>query len=221
MKRILCILFSAMFAMLTFAGCSKDTKMTSGKSSDADTSKTTDNSSSADSSSESAAGAEKVRVTMENGGSFVIELYPQYAPETCANFLNLVKDHFYDGLTFHRVVDNFMAQGGSSDGQGYKGSDKTIKGEFAANGFTQNTLKHTRGVVSMARSGDPNSASSQFFICYGDAAFLDGKYAAFGKVIEGMDVVDAFCKVERTYNGTDQTPATPVDPIIIKTMEVI
>lgn len=220
MKRILCILFSVMFAMLTFAGCSKDTKMTSGKSSDADTSKT-DNSSSADSSSESAAGAEKVRVTMENGGSFVIELYPQYAPETCANFLNLVKDHFYDGLTFHRVVDNFMAQGGSSDGQGYKGSDKTIKGEFSSNGFTQNTLKHTRGVVSMARSGDPNSASSQFFICYGDAAFLDGNYAAFGKVIEGMDVVDAFCKVERTYNGTDRTPATPVDPIIIKTMEVI
>ena len=220
MKRILCILFSAMFAMLTFAGCSKDTKMTSGKSSDADTSKT-DNSSSADSTAESAAGAEKVRVTMENGGSFVIELYPQFAPETCANFLNLVKDHFYDGLTFHRVVDNFMAQGGSSDGQGYKGSDKTIKGEFAANGFTQNTLKHTRGVVSMARSGDPNSASSQFFICYGNAASLDGNYAAFGKVIDGMEVVDDFCKVERTLNGVDRTPATPVDPIIIKSMEVI
>lgn len=220
MKRILCILFSAMFAMFAFAGCSKDTKTTSGKASDADTAKT-DNTGSADSSAQTEAGAEKVRVIMENGGSFVIELYPQFAPETCANFLNLVKDHFYDGLTFHRVVDNFMAQGGSSDGQGYKGSDKTIKGEFSSNGFTQNTLKHTRGVVSMARSGDPNSASSQFFICYGDAAFLDGNYAAFGKVIEGMDVVDDFCKVERTLNGVDQTPATPVDPIKIKTMEVI
>ena len=206
MKRLICICFSIIFALMCFSGCSKDQK-------------SDDTSEKAETSSASS----QVKVTMENGGTFIIELYPQYAPETCANFLDLVNSHFYDGLTFHRIVDGFMAQGGSSDGEGFKGSDKTIKGEFASNGVTQNTLSHTRGVVSMARSNDYNSASSQFFICYGDAyaSSLDGNYAAFGKVIDGMEVVDDFCKVEREYNGTDSTPAKPVEPIIIKTMEVI
>lgn len=221
MKRILCLTLSLLFVVFSFAGCSKLSKTTSGKTSDADKTETGTASADSGDQTEQPQGGEKVKVTMENGGSFVIELYPQYAPETCANFLSLVKKHFYDGLTFHRVVDNFMAQGGSSDGEGYKGSDKTIKGEFASNGFTQNTLKHTRGVVSMARSNDPNSASSQFFICYTAASNLDGNYAAFGKVIEGMEVVDDFCKVERVSNGTDPSPAKPVNPIIIKTMEVI
>ncbi|MBQ7595376.1 MAG: peptidylprolyl isomerase [Clostridia bacterium] len=204
-----------------FSGCTKGTKTTSDKDAKTNDAQTSSSAAAGDDSQETLQGGEKIKVTMENGGNFIIELYPQMAPETCANFVSLVKSHFYDGLTFHRVVDNFMAQGGSKDGKGYEGSGKTIKGEFAANGFTRNTLKHTRGVVSMARATDPNSASSQFFICYEAKDFLDGNYAAFGKVIEGMEVVDDFCKVERTYNGTDSSPATPVEPIIIKSMEVI
>lgn len=163
----------------------------------------------------------KVKVTMEHGGEYIIELYPEYAPETVENFLNLVKDGFYDGVGFHRIVDGFMAQGGDPDGTGMGGSGKTIKGEFAANGFTQNTLSHTKGVLSMARSQDPNSASSQFFICFSDdCTFLDGNYAAFGKVVEGMDVVDAFCDVPRTFNMMGEK-AKPVVPVTIKSMTVI
>ena len=160
-----------------------------------------------------------VVVTMESGETFEMELYPQYAPKTVANFVELVESGFYDGLTFHRVVDGFMAQGGDPEGTGMGGSDKKIKGEFAQNGFTQNTLSHTRGVVSMARSGHPDSASSQFFICYDDASFLDGAYAAFGEVIEGMEVVDGFLDVERTANEMGEA-ATPVTPIVIKTMKM-
>lgn len=163
----------------------------------------------------------KVKVVMENGGEFIIELYPEYAPKTVANFLKLVKEGFYDGLTFHRVVDNFMCQGGDPDGTGMGGSDETIYGEFASNGWAQNTLSHTRGVISMARSQENNSASSQFFICYSDyCAALDGSYAAFGKVIEGMEVCDAFCQQERTYNSMGEK-AAPVEPIYIKSMTVM
>ncbi|MBO5184157.1 MAG: peptidylprolyl isomerase, partial [Clostridia bacterium] len=159
----------------------------------------------------------KVKFTMENSGEFIVELYPEYAPATVENFLSLVNDGFYDGLTFHRVVEGFMAQGGDPKGTGTGGSKKTIKGEFAANGFAQNTLSHTRGVISMARSAQNDSASSQFFICYSDGcAALDGSYAAFGKVIEGMDVVDSFCDVEMTYNSMGEK-ASPVEPIRIKT----
>ncbi len=161
-----------------------------------------------------------VKFTMENGGSFTVELYPEYAPATVENFVNLVSTGFYDGLTFHRVVENFMAQGGDPEGTGMGGSDKNIKGEFINNGFTQNTLSHTRGVISMARSSSPNSASSQFFICYGDATFLDGDYAAFGMVIEGMEVVDSFIEVERTV-GSDGALSSPVEPIVIEKAEVI
>ena len=163
----------------------------------------------------------KVKFTMEDGGTFTMELYPEYAPKTVENFLKLVNDGFYNGLTFHRVYEGFMAQGGDPEGTGNGGSAETITGEFSSNGFTQNTLSHTRGVVSMARSGDPNSASSQFFICYDDASFLDGNYAAFGKVIEGMEVVDAFTKVEMSYNPVDGQNTTPVTPIVIATAEVV
>lgn len=162
----------------------------------------------------------KVKVTMENGGEYTIELYPEFAPATVANFLKLVNDGFYDGLTFHRVVDNFMAQGGDPEGTGMGGSAETIKGEFASNGFTQNTLSHERGVISMARSMMKDSASSQFFICYGDCSFLDGDYAAFGKVVEGMDVVDGFLGVERTFNSMGEF-AAPKTPIRIETMTEI
>lgn len=130
-----------------------------------------------------------VIIEMENGKKIEIELYPEVAPITVANFEKLVKEGFYDGLIFHRVIAGFMIQGGDPTGTGRGGSSERIKGEFASNGVN-NTLKHTRGVISMARSMDPNSASSQFFIMHMDAPHLDGDYAAFGKVVSGMDVVD-------------------------------
>lgn len=152
--------------------------------------------------------------TSAGGNTVVITLNPDAAPISCENFENLVTDGFYDGLTFHRVVEDFMAQGGDPNGDGTGGSSKTIKGEFADNGV-ENNLSHQRGVVSMARSMDPDSASSQFFICYGDCSFLDGQYAAFGEVTEGMDVVDSFLKVERTANSMGEI-AVPTTPIVIE-----
>ena len=154
--------------------------------------------------------------------SFVIQLFPEYAPKTVENFKKLVTSGFYDGLTFHRVIEGFMAQGGDPNGDGSGGSDQNVVGEFAQNGFEQNTLSHTRGVVSMARSADYNTASSQFFICYGDCTFLDGSYAAFGKVNdEGMKVVDKFLTVERKTNAGGEENAQPVTPITIKTAQMI
>lgn len=136
-----------------------------------------------------------VRIEMENGGVIELELYPETAPITVKNFEKLVSEGFYDGLIFHRVISGFMIQGGDPTGTGYHGSDENIKGEFLANGV-MNKLSHTRGVISMARSQHPDSASSQFFICHEDATFLDGNYAAFGKVTKGIEVVDAIAAVE-------------------------
>ena len=130
-----------------------------------------------------------VVITMENGKQIKLELYPEIAPITVANFEKLVKENFYNGLTFHRIIPGFMIQGGCPKGDGTGGPGYGIKGEFAANGV-KNDLKHTRGVISMARAQDPNSAGSQFFIMHRDAPHLDGQYAAFGKVVEGTDVVD-------------------------------
>ncbi len=128
-------------------------------------------------------------IEMENGKEIELELYPEHAPITVKNFEKLVGEGFYDGLTFHRVIRGFMIQGGDPLGNGMGGSDDKIKGEFRSNGVN-NPIKHTRGVLSMARSMNPNSASSQFFIMHQDAPHLDGQYAAFGKVVNGMDVVD-------------------------------
>ena len=167
-----------------------------------------------------ACGSKKDSASKSSGDkSFVITLYPDVAPITCENFEKLVKDGFYDGLKFHRVVEDFMAQGGDPKGDGTGGSTDTIKGEFSQNGV-ENTLSHTRGVVSMARSNDPDSASSQFFICYGDESFLDGQYAAFGKVTEGMDVVDSFVKVERSM-GSDGAVSSPNTDIIMENVKMI
>ena len=130
-----------------------------------------------------------VRITMESGKSLVLKLDAENAPITVANFQKLVGEGFYNGLIFHRVIAGFMVQGGDPTGTGMSGSKQTIKGEFLANGV-RNTLSHKRGVISMARTNVPDSASSQFFICHADATFLDGQYAAFGKVVEGIDVVD-------------------------------
>ncbi len=164
-------------------------------------------------------GHPQATILMENNKKIVIELYPEYAPQTVANFVKLAKEGFYDGLTFHRVVEGFMAQGGDPEGVGTGGSGKTIFGEFASNGFEQNTLKHERGTISMARSKAFNSASSQFFICYDDASFLDGEYAAFGKVKSGMDVVDSFTEGEMTMNSSGEM-ASPVEPIKIKKITI-
>ena len=140
-----------------------------------------------------------VVIEMENGAKIELELYPETAPITVKNFEKLVSEGFYDGLIFHRVIKGFMIQGGDPLGNGMGGADQKIKGEFAANGH-KNDLKHTRGVISMARAYDPNSASSQFFIMHADAPHLDGQYAAFGRVISGMEVVDEIADVAVDYS---------------------
>ena len=156
-----------------------------------------------------------VKITMTGGGEIELELYPDIAPETVANFKSLVEEGFYDGLTFHRIIKGFMIQGGDPLGNGMGGSDKNIKGEFKMNGF-DNPLKHTRGVISMARSQMPNSASSQFFIMHEDAPHLDGSYAAFGKVTKGIEIVDEIADTPVGWDG--QTPkVTPV----IESMKLI
>ena len=137
-----------------------------------------------------------VTITMENGKVMKAELYPEIAPKTVENFVSLVKEGFYDGLTFHRVIPGFMIQGGCPKGNGTGGPGHTIVGEFAMNGF-KNDLKHTTGVLSMARSMMPNSAGSQFFIMVADAPHLDGQYAAFGKLIEGIEVAQEIVSVRR------------------------
>lgn len=137
-----------------------------------------------------------VTITMENDEKIKIALYPEIAPNTVNNFISLVKKGFYDGLIFHRVIPDFMIQGGDPKGNGTGGPGYSIKGEFSSNGF-ENDLKHERGVISMARSSAPDSAGSQFFIMVNESTSLDGDYAAFGKVVEGMEVVDAIVSVER------------------------
>ena len=143
-----------------------------------------------------------VTFTMADGGVIKAELYPEIAPQSVNNFISLINKNFYDGLIFHRVIKGFMIQGGDPQGIGIGGPGYSIKGEFAMNGV-KNDLKHTRGVLSMARSMAPNSAGSQFFIMHEDAPHLDGQYAAFGKVIEGMDAVD---KIAKCMTGRNDKP---------------
>ncbi len=154
-----------------------------------------------------------VVITMDTGEVIKLELYPEIAPETVANFEKLVNSGFYNGLTFHRVIRGFMIQGGCPNGTGTGGPGWTIKGEFAANGF-KNDLKHEKGVISMARTAAPNSAGSQFFIMHEAAPHLDGQYAAFGKVVEGLDVVDRIAAV-RT-NPWDK----PLQDVVMKSVVI-
>ncbi len=154
-----------------------------------------------------------VTINMTSGDQIQVELYPEIAPNTVNNFISLVNKGYYDGLTFHRIINGFMIQGGCPDGNGTGGPGYSIKGEFASNGF-ENNLNHTAGVISMARSMMPNSAGSQFFIMHKDAPHLDGEYAAFGKVIEGMDVVDKFATVETSYGDM------PVVPVVMEKVTV-
>ena len=146
-----------------------------------------------------------VTFEMEDGGIMKAELYPELAPNTVNNFISLVSKGFYDGLIFHRVIPGFMIQGGDPNGNGMGGPDYSIRGEFKANGF-DNPILHERGVLSMARSMMPNSAGSQFFVMHENAPHLDGQYAAFGKVIEGIEVVDQVCRVRTDYNDKPRIP---------------
>lgn len=155
-----------------------------------------------------------VILTIENLGQIKIELDHKAAPNTCANFASLVSKGFYDGLTFHRIIKGFMIQGGDPNGIGTGGPGYSIAGEFRANGFN-NPLRHDRGVISMARAQDPNSAGSQFFICDANDYFLDGQYAAFGRVTEGMDVVDAIAKMPKDRRDK------PLKPVRILKAELV
>lgn len=206
MKKIIAV-FMASALFFSLCACAKDTNSTSDKGSD--------NMNGKYSSAASAAMKEEylktiytdfgvdfsenvnVRITVDGYGEIELELYPEIAPVTVRNFVYLVKSGFYNGLTFHRVIDGFMIQGGDPDGNGTGGSEYSIYGEFSANGFEGNTLNHEVGVISMARSNDNNSASSQFFICDADASHLDGQYAGFGKVTKGIDVVHAIADCEK------------------------
>lgn len=196
MKKFICSLLCLLMICVGFTACGNN---------DTNTDKPSDVTS----------GLHHVEMVIKDYGTVKLELNADEAPITVENFINLANEGFYDGVPFHRLDKDFVLQGGDPDGDGIGGSDKSIKGEFAANGV-QNNIKHNRGVISMARTGDPNSASSQFFICLEDSNFLDGSYAAFGCVTEGMDVIDAI---------RDNTPESNNIPKaqqpIIETIKVI
>lgn len=154
-----------------------------------------------------------ITITMKNGDVMKAELYPEIAPITVANFISLIENKFFDGLIFHRVIEGFMIQGGGYDENGNHKDAESIKGEFTRNGHTNN-LKHTRGVLSMARTSFPNSASSQFFIMHKDSPHLDGQYAAFGKVTEGLEVIDNIAKVATDYQDC------PLEPQVIESIRL-
>ena len=156
----------------------------------------------------------KFRITMTTGKTMEGELYPEIAPKTVENFVKLIEEKFYDGIIFHRIIPGFMIQGGDPTGTGMGGSKENIQGEFLQNGFV-NELKHTRGVLSMARTNDPNSASSQFFIMHEDAPHLDGGYAAFGKLTDGYETLDEIANVKTNYMDK------PLEDQVIKTIELI
>lgn len=187
MKKYVATIIIAISAMLAFTGCGDSSK---------DDTKETKKETQTEMETEAEdllSGKHNVEIDIKDYGKISVELDADTAPITVTNFVNLAESGFYDGLTFHRIIDGFMIQGGDPDGNGTGGSDKEIKGEFSENGV-ENNISHVRGVISMARSMDVNSASSQFFIVQTDSTYLDGSYAAFGHVIEGMEVVDKICK---------------------------
>ena len=217
MKKITVWLLTLAFAATIFAGCGSKTDTT-------DTTETTEATSAADETSDGAAdtadtseneelltGLHHVTIDVQDYGTISLELDADTAPISVTNFINLANEGFYDGLTFHRIISGFMIQGGDPNGNGTGGSEKTIKGEFSANGV-ENDISHMRGVISMARANDPDSGSSQFFIVHEDSTFLDGQYAAFGHVTDGMDVVDAICEAVpvQDNNGTVAAADQPV-----------
>lgn len=217
MKKITVWLLTLAFAATMLAGCGSKTDTT-------DTTETTEETSAANETSDGAAdtadtsedgelltGLHHVIIDVQDYGTISLELDADTAPISVTNFINLANEGFYDGLTFHRIISGFMIQGGDPNGNGTGGSEKTIKGEFSANGV-ENDISHVRGVISMARANDPDSGSSQFFIVHEDSTFLDGQYAAFGHVTDGMDVVDAICEAVpvQDNNGTVAAADQPV-----------
>ena len=217
MKKMTVWLLTLGFAATMLAGCGSKTDTT-------DTTETTEETSAADETSDGAAdtadtsedgelltGLHHVTIDVQDYGTISLELDADTAPISVTNFINLANEGFYDGLTFHRIISGFMIQGGDPNGNGTGGSEKTIKGEFSANGV-ENDISHVRGVISMARANDPDSGSSQFFIVHEDSTFLDGQYAAFGHVTDGMDVVDAICEAVpvQDNNGTVAAADQPV-----------
>ena len=217
MKKITVWLLTLAFAATMLAGCGSKTDTT-------DTTETTEATSADDETSDGAAdtadtseneelltGLHHVTIDVQDYGTISLELDADTAPISVTNFINLANEGFYDGLTFHRIISGFMIQGGDPNGNGTGGSEKTIKGEFSANGI-ENDISHVRGVISMARANDPDSGSSQFFIVHEDSTFLDGQYAAFGHVTDGMDVVDAICEAVpvQDNNGTVAAADQPV-----------
>lgn len=217
MKKMTVWLLTLAFAATMLAGCGSKTDTT-------DTTETTEETSAADETSDGAAdtadtsedgelltGLHHVTIDVQDYGTISLELDADTAPISVTNFINLANEGFYDGLTFHRIISGFMIQGGDPNGNGTGGSEKTIKGEFSANGV-ENDISHVRGVISMARANDPDSGSSQFFIVHEDSTFLDGQYAAFGHVTDGMDVVDAICEAVpvQDNNGTVAAADQPV-----------
>ena len=217
MKKITVWLLTLAFAATMLAGCGSKTDTT-------DTTETTEETSAADETNDGAAdtadtseneelltGLHHVTIDVQDYGTISLELDADTAPISVTNFINLANEGFYDGLTFHRIISGFMIQGGDPNGNGTGGSEKTIKGEFSANGV-ENDISHVRGVISMARANDPDSGTSQFCIVHEDSTFLDGQYAAFGHVTDGMDVVDAICEAVpvQDNNGTVAAADQPV-----------
>lgn len=199
MRRKIGIMAAVLLAVLAMTGCQK-TEDTSTKSETQE-----------ESSKDLLSGIHHAEIQVKEYGTITVELDADAAPVTVTNFVNLVKDGFYDGLTFHRIMDGFMIQGGDPNGDGTGGADETIKGEFSSNGV-ENEISHTRGTISMARAQDPDSASSQFFIVHEDSTFLDGEYAAFGHVTSGIEIVDQICKdvPAEDDNGTVKAENQPV-----------
>ena len=219
MKRLL-LLILALCLLATFVACDGDTPQPTPSNNTANTTAATpavDPATSYTTSLPVADGVTNfVQFTMVGGATFVVELYPNIAPETVENFQRLVYAGFYDGLTFHRIYKDFMIQGGDPKGDGTGSSRMKIKGEFAANGYTGNTLAHERGVISMARSNDHDSASCQFFIMHKDDHYLDGKYAAFGRVVAGMETIDTIAELEVTEQKISKEPTKPVRVPVIE-----
>lgn len=215
MKKIISLTLILAICLFSFASCGSE------KENNNDTNQNSTTLSNVETTTENTtekANDPKIKITVKNYGVIKLKLDSSQAPITVANFVKLVKSGFYDGLTFHRIMKGFMIQGGDPLGTGMGGADETIKGEFSSNGV-QNNISHTRGTISMARSSDPNSASSQFFICDADSTFLDGEYAAFGKVTKGLDVIDKIASDAQPTDGNG-TIAKEQQPVIEK-IEVI
>lgn len=203
----ICVL-ALIVSTAVFSGCSEKTESSSSSQSTSESS----------SEENLLSGKKTAVIDIKDYGKITLELDADTAPITVTNFVNLANQGFYDGLTFHRIINGFMMQGGDPNGDGTGGSDKEIKGEFSANGVA-NDISHTRGVISMARSTLYNSASSQFFIVHQDSTFLDGQYAGFGHVTDGMDIVDKIC--EETPVTDDNGTVSPDDQPIINTIDIV